>query len=87
MSRLTELFADLEKEFSKYGHSGRRTNPFLRLDDIIGSGINRATLHPALPVSFPGRVPMQLYDNEANINQSPIAVLNRTGSIRDATYG
>ena len=78
---------NLTKEFAKYNLSGQYANPFLRLDDIIGSNINRATLHPALPVSFPGRIPMQLYDNEANINQSPIAVLNRTGSIRDATYG
>ena len=77
---------NLVDEFAKYNLSGQRANPFLRLDDIIGSNIKRSTLHPALPISLPGRTPMQIYGYEDN-NQPPIVVMNRTGSIRDATYG
>ena len=84
---ITGEVINLEKEFYKYGRSGQRTNPLYRLDDVIAPWLQKPVINPNLPVSLPGRVPMQMYDNEANINQPPIVVMNRTGSIRDATYG
>ena len=77
---------DLEKEFYKYGRSGRRTNPFARLDDVIAPWLQKPAIHPAVPVALPGRVPMQMYDNEANINESPVLAMRRR-AIRDASYG
>ena len=62
---------NLVDEFAKYNLFGQRTNPFLRLDDTIESGINRATLHPALPISSPVRAPIQFYPQDEDGNYTP----------------
>ena len=77
---------DLVTEFAKYNLSGQRANPLYRLDDVIAPWLQKPVINPNLPVSLPGRVPMQMYDNEANINESPVLAMRRR-AIRDASYG
>ena len=77
---------DLGAEFAKYGPTGQRTNPLYRLDDVIAPWLKKPAIHPAVPVALPGRIPMQLYDNEANINEPPLLAMRRR-AVRDASYG
>ena len=65
---VTGKVIDLGAEFGKYGPTGRRTNPFARLDEIVEPILKAPAIHPVVPVALPGRVPMQLYDSDEDGN-------------------